>query len=97
MGYPPFIGADGVGEPETHWREMPMTLKQELQKYIDAYPVPDDELDGPCCWYDATTRLCKHHAHRPNVCRDFRVGSQVCRQWRDHYREDIAENQFPEN
>ena len=89
MGYPSFVGADGVGEPETHWQRMPMELKTELLQYIDSYDVHENELDGPCFWYDPQRRVCKHHEHRPNVCRDFRVGGDVCRQWREYYRDRI--------
>jgi Fe-S-cluster containining protein len=89
MGYPSFIGADDERPAERHWQQMPTELKKELQHYIASYHAPTGKLDGPCFWYDEKLRVCKHHEHRPNVCRDFRVGGQVCRQWRDHYAKKL--------
>ena len=91
MGYPPFVGADGGCDPEVHWTEMPAELKAELLSFIDSYESPASGLDGPCCWFDPQQRNCIHHSHRPNVCRDFRVGGKVCRQWRDHYRDRLLD------
>jgi Fe-S-cluster containining protein len=45
-------------------------------------------LDGPCCWFNQETGLCQHHAHRPNVCREFEPGSSGCREWRIYYGVD---------
>lgn len=90
MGYPPFIGDDGIEPAEEHWQSMPQALKEELQQHVASYQVPGDQLDGPCFWYDEKLRVCKNHEYRPNVCRDFRVGGKVCREWRDHYADRIA-------
>ena len=87
MGYPPFIGMEGNDhEAEPAWRSMPADVKLELLKLIDTYqPPPTGQLDGPCVWFDTTTRRCKQHEHRPNVCRDFKVGGKDCRNWRQVY------------
>lgn len=95
MGYPSFItesrpklsgGESQIGEPA--WINMPDSLKQDLLEYIRNYKPPaGDNLDGPCCWYDAEHRRCKHHEHRPDVCRDFTVGGKGCLEWRQHYRQ----------
>ena len=71
---------------EQHWVSMPADLKQELLDYMQHYESPaDGELDGVCVWFDQEKRICKHHEHRPNVCRDFQVGSKDCLDWRKHY------------
>ncbi|TWT53849.1 Flagellin N-methylase [Rubripirellula amarantea] len=93
MGYPPYVGGPPfeAGEPREHatpepaWREMPEPLRAELLAYIDQYQPPESDIDGPCVWYNQETRLCKHHHHRPSVCRDFQAGSRGCLSWRDVY------------
>ena len=75
-------------EGEHHWHLLPVNLKTDWLEYVERYPHEND-LDGPCFWLDRETRKCRHHEFRPNVCRDLRIGSQLCRQWRIHYRELI--------
>lgn len=80
---------------EVWWHRLPENLRVELDAYIETYQHreygPDVEsLDGPCYWFDPETRQCKHHAHRPRVCRDFEIGSRLCRQWRDYYRDQVT-------
>ncbi|MDB4645213.1 YkgJ family cysteine cluster protein [Rubripirellula sp.] len=99
MGYPSYVtGASfrssttGAPSGERAWLEMPETLKQELLNYIHNYTSPvDGGLDGPCVWYDAETRRCKNHEHRPEVCRNFAVGGKGCLEWRRHYRKQHPE------
>lgn len=90
MGYPSYANKTdrtGAEFPEQAWVRMPEPLKRELLRYIKEYQPPaTGELDGPCVWYDAERRCCKHHEHRPQVCRDFAVGGKGCREWRSHYR-----------
>ncbi|MDB4759904.1 YkgJ family cysteine cluster protein [bacterium] len=94
MGYPSYVttahsetGQAGSDINEQAWVDMPESLKQELLLYIQNYQAPPKgELDGPCVWYDAARRCCKHHEHRPQVCRDFSVGGKGCLEWRSHYR-----------
>ncbi|TWU57829.1 YkgJ family cysteine cluster protein [Rubripirellula reticaptiva] len=85
MGYPPYLRGENGGPVEEYWTTMPADLKREWLAYVESYDVPDDELDGPCVWLDLDTKRCKHHESRPSVCRDFRVGSQGCRDWRTAY------------
>ena len=95
MGYPSYVTGGPSSESPTGqevssekaWIEMPSALKQELIEFIGSYSAPvDGELDGPCVWYDAERRCCKHHQHRPQVCRDFAVGGDGCLEWRHHSR-----------
>ena len=90
MGYPAFIQGSDSQPAELHWTALPRELKQELMAYIADYqPPPAGELDGPCCWLDQATRLCKHHQDRPAVCRGFAVGSDGCLEWREFYGDRI--------
>lgn len=91
MGYPAFIEATGDRTAEEHWQAMPEPLRIELLAYIAAYPpVPDGQLDGPCVWFDESRRRCRHHEHRPRVCRDFQIGGKDCLAWREFYRDRIV-------
>ena len=91
MGYPSYVTGNESQPAESHWIDMPKDLKLELLSYIENYDAPSGgELDGPCCWYDPATRRCKHHQHRPNVCRSFVAGGQGCLDWREHYRDRIV-------
>lgn len=91
MGYPSYIHATDDHPAEEHWDTLPDDLKQDLLAYIDSYQPPrEGELDGPCCWLDQETRLCKNHQFRPRVCRVFEVGSKDCLDWRKVYADRIT-------
>ncbi len=86
MGFPSYVTASDGQAAEEPWLNMPDDLKAELLQQMESYVRPlSGELDGICCWYDAQLQRCKHHEHRPNVCRDFQIGSQDCLGWRDVY------------
>ncbi|MDE0864365.1 MAG: YkgJ family cysteine cluster protein [Rubripirellula sp.] len=94
MGYPSYVtesqnqDSDTSQPAEPAWTQLPEALRDELLAYIASYiPPADGQLDGPCVWYDPEQRQCKHHADRPQVCRDFAVGGQDCVDWRANYRE----------
>ena len=85
MGYPAFVHDSPGQADEAHWTSLPRALKKELLDYIAEYEAPGPgQLDGACFWLDQETRRCKHHQHRPQVCRDFRIGGQDCLGWREH-------------
>ena len=75
-------------EGESYWRDLPKDLKEEWLTFTGSYQKPG-ELDGPCFWFDQTTRQCKNHQYRPSVCRDFEIGSKLCHQWRREYSSKI--------
>lgn len=33
----------------------------------------------PCVWLNAETGLCNHYDYRPDACRRFEIGSDLCR------------------
>lgn len=76
---------------ESHWHRLPDDLRAEWEAYVSAYESTG-ELDRPCFWFDSETRRCRHHQYRPQVCRDFEIGSTVCKQWRQHYRDLVELN-----
>jgi len=44
--------------------------------------LDDERFGGPCLWYDAATRRCRHYEYRPGECRGFEPGSRACRRIR---------------
>lgn len=93
IGYPPFVRPKGNHPGEHWWQVLPPDLRTELDAFVAQYEPRNydgtvDTLDGPCCWFNQETGLCKHHLHRPNVCRDFEPGSSGCREWRAYYQVD---------
>lgn len=77
MRTPPFAGED----MERLKRDRP-DLASEIEHWIDSprFDVSDEEQ--PCIWLDLATGACKHHEHRPDVCRDYPVGGEDCRMQR---------------
>ena len=80
-----------AGSPgEKYWQTLPDDLRNELESFVQTYePPPDGELDPPCYWLDRETRLCKHHEHRPRVCRNFEIGGPGCLDWRTFYVDEF--------
>lgn len=65
---------------------LPPALRKELEDYAELIrrgePHPNH---GVCIWFDQETLGCKHHEHRPEICRDFEIGSPACHRWRSEY------------
>ncbi len=56
-------------------------IPRDLQKEIlDAQKREAELLAAarPCIWFNEATGLCRHHEHRPNVCREYPVGEELC-------------------
>jgi Fe-S-cluster containining protein len=70
MVQPPFI-LDEIDR-------LPLELKVEIENFRDYVRsgVPDE---FPCIWLDLGTMRCKHHEHRPDICRDYEMGGEDCR------------------
>ena len=77
-------------QDRVRWNQLPASLRAELQAHIREYRAPKPgQLDLACIWLDPTTRVCKHHEHRPQICRDFEIGSAPCLEWRRAYSDLI--------
>jgi Fe-S-cluster containining protein len=60
--------------------DVPAELLQPIQLRIAA----DQHFDLlPCVWLDTQTLKCRHYDLRPQACRDFAIGSQLCLLCRD--------------
>ena len=80
IGSPPFVGSEILELPENLQEEI---LVKGTGSIWDKNP---NELTGsPCYWYDTDTGRCKNYDNRPQICRDFEIGSWPCLSYRQHY------------
>ncbi|QEF96673.1 Flagellin N-methylase [Stieleria maiorica] len=78
--------ADAASADLARWIAMPAGLREGVLEQMANHVAPKNgALDGPCTWLDLQTKRCRHHQHRPQVCRDFPVGGVGCLQWRAAY------------
>ncbi len=67
---PPFQPGEEVA------RDVPDELLQPIRDRIAA----DQEFALlPCVWLDCVSLRCRHYDLRPQACRDFALGSDLCR------------------
>jgi Fe-S-cluster containining protein len=81
MGVPYHYGKSQPGI-DPHWENVPEDLKTQLLDFINEGGA---ELGEPCFWFDRKETVCRHHAYRPGICRDFKLGGQRCVQLRETY------------
>jgi len=67
----------------------PAEAKAALQEYIVGLNDEWNHDDVPCCWFDLETLRCRWYEWRPSICREFKIGSEGCRSWRDDYNVDV--------
>lgn len=81
MRTPPFCG-----ETDPEWEALPEALKRELDSWLKS-PRMDllegrGQQDSLCVWLNQCTGQCRRYASRPQICRDFHVGSEACLKYR---------------
>lgn len=55
-------------------------LTDEQKKLIHDRIAADQHFDLlPCVWFDPQTRCCLFYEKRPDACRRFEIGSDLCR------------------
>jgi len=72
---PPFYGPN-----DPSFARLPQHLKDEIDAYLKSPLYLGKDI--PCIWLDRGTGRCKNHEHRPDVCADFEVGDEPCREMR---------------
>lgn len=73
-----------VSAPPFKAAELALLPTWARAEVVGAREAPGDN-GGPCAWFDIEARLCRNHAIRPAVCRDFAVGGEACHLLRTHY------------
>jgi uncharacterized protein len=67
---PPFQPGESVA------RDVPAELMVPIDQRIEA----DQHFNLlPCVWLNPETRRCQHYELRPQACRDFELGTDLCR------------------
>jgi Fe-S-cluster containining protein len=64
-------------------------IPAELQREVIEAQKVEAELTAqrrPCIWHDPKTMKCIHHDHRPNICREFEIGGELCLEIRERFR-----------
>lgn len=100
-GFALYFPVAGQLTPEWGWQNedgliiaaMPEDVYRELRDYyaaVDRGEVADRTQDDatPCLWFDEGTKRCRHHAHRPSICREFPVGDEDCLKFRQQWGVD---------
>lgn len=92
-GFAGFHPVDGVipqywldSDDYKYYMSAPEAVRAALARYYaDVQAGREDDRSGydcPCLWLDLDTLRCKNYEHRPQVCREFAVGSVACRGYR---------------
>ena len=68
------------GDPsidDDDWQRLHAAPTEAFEVYRATLHGPSS--DGmPCCWFDQQTKRCRFHEFRPEICRQFEVGSEAC-------------------
>ena len=52
---------------------------EQRQPILDRIAADQHFDDLPCVWFDMSQRRCLHYEQRPDACRQFEIGSDLCR------------------
>lgn len=75
----------GMMIPPFDDRDDAMFVPPELEAEIEVCDL-ESRVGKPCLWFDELTRKCKHYEYRPQTCRDFDPGCDVCLEDRQIYQ-----------
>ena len=76
---------DFLKEDVDRIRSLPDDAMQSLRQYMEQLLAGKTREDQVCIWLDRQTRKCKYHDSRPSICREFEMGSEECREWREEF------------
>jgi uncharacterized protein len=85
LSSPEMMAEETFREDAERISAMPSALQDELRNYLHQLLAGVERPDTACIWLDKSTMRCRHHEHRPSVCRDFEIGTDECRSWREAY------------
>lgn len=78
MVSPPFLCLDDDEEfaaLKTRRPDLAAELVADIERRIRDGDRTDD---APCTWLDPGTMRCRHYEDRPEICREFEMGSEDC-------------------
>ena len=76
----PFDDADNA-----RYRKIPAVAIRVITVYAGDLLSGRVTGEGPCVWLNLETKRCQWYEHRPQICRDFKVGCGACQSWRKQY------------
>ena len=79
MCSPPFMPEHLGG---TELAKLPAEVRASFDRGMILRAYFDWPEDEECFWLDGDLK-CEHYKHRPEICREFEVGSEACLNWRD--------------
>ncbi|MDB5330365.1 MAG: hypothetical protein JWP03_1516 [Phycisphaerales bacterium] len=82
---------------------IPIALQREVYeaRKIEAELIAQSR---PCIWWEPATGKCGHHEDRPNICREYEIGGELCLETRARFgvgvgnvnKLDKSETRIPE-
>lgn len=82
MGYPPFVpmyeDPEHLTNSDPEWLELRESHPELAAECLQGAKDRRGDKELPCLWLDPVTKGCRHYEHRPQVCRDFEMGSEDC-------------------
>ena len=72
----------------TEINALPADVRKDFKDGMEAREKHGWIPDVPCFWLTDDLK-CKHYEHRPDICREFEVGSEACQTWRDEFNIDV--------
>ena len=87
MCSPPFMPEHLGG---TELGKLPPNVRKDFEDGMKAR-AEHDWIDGVPCFWLTDELKCKHYQHRPEICREYEVGSESCRRQRDQFNLDVED------
>jgi len=66
---PPFAPGEETSRGVTEAQRKPIRERIAADEHFS---------DLPCVWFDLRSRRCHHYEQRPDACRRFEIGSDLC-------------------
>jgi len=90
LGSEEMINADLFSEDANRIQSLPDHAIAELRDYVKQLLVGNERDDHACIWLDQEAMRCRYHEFRPSICREFEIGSDDCRSWREKYNNALS-------
>lgn len=82
MGFPPFAPMfeqpDYLAKSDPQWLALRESHPELAAEALQGAKDNRGDQELPCVWLDLQTRQCRHYEHRPDICREFEMGSPEC-------------------
>ena len=76
MAVPPY-DEDEIAHLKEHHPEVHEDHSRGVTTRVFQFSMTQSD-EVPCFFFDTIHRTCRHHDHRPDICRQFEVGGESC-------------------